>query len=192
MRFKFGDKVQVIDTYSENYNKIGKIERVLSKQTFYDYVVRFDDDVNMFVDCQLSEMVFELGDPVLITKDGSIHYGCVGEISRINQTGTYRVTFNYGGEVITRTYYGDNLEPVQEVEKENYYDKGGIRNIEYIQKKLGKDDFRGYCRGNLLKYTARYGVKHDDVVSEATKIKDYACWLLDNEMGVPLRKGENE
>ena len=42
-----------------------------------------------------------------------------------------------------------------------HYKVGGIEAIDYIQAKLSKEEFAGYCRGNALKYISRAGHKAD-------------------------------
>jgi hypothetical protein len=36
-----------------------------------------------------------------------------------------------------------------------HYTKGGIETIDFIQAKLTPDEFRGYLKGNIIKYTTR-------------------------------------
>jgi hypothetical protein len=36
-----------------------------------------------------------------------------------------------------------------------HYTVGGIETIDYIQAKLTSDEFRGYLKGNVIKYTSR-------------------------------------
>ena len=40
-----------------------------------------------------------------------------------------------------------------------HYKVGGIETIDYIKAKLTPDEFRGYLKGNLLKYSSRIGHK---------------------------------
>jgi hypothetical protein len=42
-----------------------------------------------------------------------------------------------------------------------HYTAGGIETIDYIQAKLTPEEFRGYLRGNILKYSSRAGLKGD-------------------------------
>ena len=55
-------------------------------------------------------------------------------------------------------------EPEVEVDMVNHpphYTAGGIETIDYIQAKLTPEEFRGYLRGNILKYSSRAGLKGD-------------------------------
>lgn len=42
-----------------------------------------------------------------------------------------------------------------------HYTVGGIEVIDYIKAKLTAEEFRGYLKGNMLKYTSRAGYKED-------------------------------
>lgn len=48
-----------------------------------------------------------------------------------------------------------------EVNHPAHYTDGGIETIDFIQAKLSPEEFRGYCRGNAMKYLSRAGKKGD-------------------------------
>ena len=48
-----------------------------------------------------------------------------------------------------------------------HYTKGGIETIDFIQAKLSPEEYRGYLRGNLLKYASRLGDKGSDDAGKA-------------------------
>jgi len=55
-------------------------------------------------------------------------------------------------------------EPEANVDMVNHpphYTAGGIETIDYIQAKLTPEEFRGYLKGNVLKYSSRAGLKGD-------------------------------
>jgi hypothetical protein len=54
-----------------------------------------------------------------------------------------------------------------------HYKVGGIEVIDYIKAKLTPEEFRGYLKGNMLKYTSRAGHK-DDAVEDIGKLVWYA------------------
>jgi hypothetical protein len=54
-----------------------------------------------------------------------------------------------------------------------HYTVGGIETIDFIQAKLTPDEFRGYLKGNILKYTSRAGHK-GDVDTDIGKLVWYA------------------
>jgi hypothetical protein len=49
-----------------------------------------------------------------------------------------------------------------------HYTKGGIETIDFIQAKLSPEEYRGYLRGNLLKYASRLGEKDSDDAGKAS------------------------
>ena len=70
-------------------------------------------------------------------------------------------------------------------DKSTYYDVGGIETLEIIKAKLTKEQFTGFCLGNILKYGSRLAHKHDDGGKrDSEKIKMYSTFLeehLDND-----------
>ena len=67
----------------------------------------------------------------------------------------------------------------------SYYERIPVQPIEYMHLVMSKEEFRGYCIGNIMKYLSRYGHK-DDPQKEAKKVADYARWLFENESSQPL------
>ena len=53
-----------------------------------------------------------------------------------------------------------------------HYTHGGIETIDFIQAKLTPEEFRGYLKGNILKYGSRIGHKDNDM-QDAGKINWY-------------------
>lgn len=51
--------------------------------------------------------------------------------------------------------------PTDMVNSPPHYKVGGIETIDYIQAKLTPEEFRGYLKGNVLKYTSRAEYKGD-------------------------------
>lgn len=54
-----------------------------------------------------------------------------------------------------------------------HYKVGGIETIDFIKAKLTPEEFRGYLKGNVLKYASRAGHKND-AVEDAGKLAWYA------------------
>ena len=50
----------------------------------------------------------------------------------------------------------DTIEPIDLINKPAHYTTGKIEVIDYIQDKLTKEQFEGYCIGNAHKYISRY------------------------------------
>ena len=57
----------------------------------------------------------------------------------------------------------------------SHYADGKIECIDYIQDKLTKEEFQGYCKGNALKYISRAGKKNPDKYNEDLQ---KAIWYL--------------
>ena len=69
-----------------------------------------------------------------------------------------------------------NLPPLPKPDMVNsppHYTTGGIETIDYIQAKLTHEEFRGYLKGNCLKYSSRLGHK-DAIEQDAGKLAWYA------------------
>jgi hypothetical protein len=63
------------------------------------------------------------------------------------------------------------------VNQPDHYRQGGIECIDAIQAALTPDEFRGYCKGNVLKYVWRERHK-----GNAQSLKK-ARWYLDRLLG---------
>lgn len=71
---------------------------------------------------------------------------------------------------------GDAINP-------SHYKAGGIEAIAYIEAKLTPAEFAGYCRGNMLKYISRAGLK-DDAAQDMRKALWYGeRWLRARDSG---------
>lgn len=58
----------------------------------------------------------------------------------------------------------------------SHYTHGGIECIEAIKAALTEEEFRGYCKGNILKYTWREKYKKGD--EDLKKAKWYVTYIL--------------
>jgi hypothetical protein len=63
-------------------------------------------------------------------------------------------------------------EPLDQVNKAPHYNQGGIECIDALQSALSPEEFRGFCKGNALKYTWRE--KHKNGQEDLDK----AAWYL--------------
>ena len=54
-----------------------------------------------------------------------------------------------------------------------HYKVGGIETIDFIEAKLTPEEFKGYLKGNVLKYASRAGHK-DNAIEDAGKLAWYA------------------
>ena len=63
--------------------------------------------------------------------------------------------------------------------------------IETMQANMTPEAFRGYLRGNIIKYTCRTGRKDGEgELKEAKKIQDYAKWLVESLEGKTINPRE--
>ena len=60
-----------------------------------------------------------------------------------------------------------------------HYKVGGIETIDYLQAKLSPEEYRGYLRGNALKYLSRAGQK-DNTAQDYSK----AIWYIERLLSV--------
>lgn len=70
----------------------------------------------------------------------------------------------------------------ENVNHPSHYNQGGIECIEALKSALGKEGFKGFCAGNVIKYTWRY--QHKNRIEDCKKAKWYLEELikeLDNE-----------
>ncbi len=62
--------------------------------------------------------------------------------------------------------------------KSGYYDVGGIETLDIIRAKLTDEEYRGYLKGNAIKYLCRLSFKGSPE-RDAEKVANYAQWLAD-------------
>lgn len=105
--------------------------------------------------------------------DGSCTFYCYDE-----ETKTY---LNW----LARGFMGaPNIEKTAEALKavegsaktSSHYQVGTKQPIEIMQEVMTQEEFQGFLRGNVIKYSLRLGHK-DAAVKEAAKIEQYAKWL---------------
>ena len=80
----------------------------------------------------------------------------------------------------------ENKENVATDTNQHYQHK--TQPIVYIQQVMADlplNGFEGACIKDIIKYCSRYGLK-DDEVKEASKILDYALWLLLEAKGIEI------
>jgi hypothetical protein len=73
--------------------------------------------------------------------------------------------------------YDDRAPPVDPVNHPPHYTAGGIETIDAIEAALTAEEFRGYCKGNALKYVWRE--KHKGQNESLRK----AIWYLNRLVG---------
>lgn len=60
-----------------------------------------------------------------------------------------------------------------------HYQKGGMQLLDIWKAKLSKEEFVGFCKGNILKYVIRS--KHKNGLEDLKKAKVYLDWLIEAE-----------
>lgn len=83
-----------------------------------------------------------------------------------------------GWAAVEKAWAG-NGDPVDMVNAPPHYTDGGIEAIDYLRAKLTPEEFRGFCKGNALKYLSRAGKKGD-----ATEDYAKSAWYLARLTGV--------
>lgn len=63
-----------------------------------------------------------------------------------------------------------------------HYTAGGIETIDFIQAKLTPEEFQGYLKGNIIKYTSRAG-KKNELVEDFEKGQWYMNRLVQHLKG---------
>lgn len=83
-----------------------------------------------------------------------------------------------------------DLAPYTLVNNNTHYDTLH-QPIETMQANMTPEAFRGYLRGNIIKYTCRMGRKDGEAeLKEAKKIQDYAKWLVESLEGKTINPRE--
>lgn len=67
-----------------------------------------------------------------------------------------------------------NSDPVH---APNHYTQGGIETIDFIRAKMTPEEFRGYCKGNTLKYLSR--AEYKGGLEDYKKAQVYLGWLIE-------------
>ena len=60
----------------------------------------------------------------------------------------------------------------------NHYQHGDIECIDAIRSATSTEGFRGFCKGNIMKYLWRY--EHKGGVQDLIKAQEYLRWLIDD------------
>lgn len=76
----------------------------------------------------------------------------------------------------------DEKEEIENIPQTSpsYYDVGGISVNDVIRAKLTPEEYAGWCKGNILKYTMRAKYKEDEQ-KDLKKAADYMRWLIESK-----------
>jgi hypothetical protein len=67
-----------------------------------------------------------------------------------------------------------------EVNRPAHYTQGGIECLDAIEAALGRDGFRAFLRGQVIKYVWRAELKHASPLTDARKAQFYLCRYIDS------------
>ena len=76
-------------------------------------------------------------------------------------------------------YHPEDLEDESDPVNSPSHYVGKIECIDYLRDKLTKEEFTGFCMGNVLKYSSRWRKK--DGLQDLKKAKVYLEWAIENE-----------
>ena len=63
------------------------------------------------------------------------------------------------------------------VTRPSHYTSGGLEVKTILKKKLTPEEFKGFCKGNVLKYTLRADFKNGK--EDYAKAREYLKWLME-------------
>lgn len=135
------------------------------------------------------EALFKVGDRVECVVDYScLPKGSKGTVLIIDSDGSIGVEwddFDGGHDFYDRVdgckaghgwwLNANKLKLINEEHSSLHYETT-VQPIEFMQANMTHEEFIGFLKGNIIKYTARCG-KKDDVDKEVAKIIEYAKWL---------------
>lgn len=71
-----------------------------------------------------------------------------------------------------------------------HYDRGAVQPIDFMEGSFTEDEFRGYLKGNVVKYVSRYRYKGTPE-ADLTKAAVYLGWLRDFEARLAVAEAMN-
>lgn len=78
-----------------------------------------------------------------------------------------------------KLHWRSSATPVDTVNHPNHYNTGQIETIDYLRDKLTKEEFTGFCVGNVMKYLSRWRQKGG--LEDLKKAQVYLGWAVENE-----------
>lgn len=70
----------------------------------------------------------------------------------------------------------DDYINIETVNSPDHYNQGGIETIDYLKSTLTKEEFAGFCKGNVLKYVSREA--HKNGIEDLKKAQWYLNRLI--------------
>jgi len=66
----------------------------------------------------------------------------------------------------------------------DHYNRGVIQPIDFMESHFTPDEYRGYLKGQVIKYISRYRYKGSPI-ADLAKAQTYILWLLEFEENRP-------
>lgn len=178
LHFQSG-RLKLYATYTKNGIMIGG---KTNKNDIVDYISkdnRYEVDLHNIKDGDV--IYFEDGNEHIID---TVTFDEDGVILNIYDYGTYKFFYNgknyyehEGKHNIVQVIMSTQEENKDNVNHPSHYTSGGIECIEAIKASMSKDEYKGYLKGNVLKYVWRYKNKNNPV-EDLKKAKVYLEWLI--------------
>lgn len=87
-----------------------------------------------------------------------------------------------GIEPVGGVYMADEIKREGHLANSSYYDAGGVSVLDIWKSKMSKEEFEGLCKGMIIKYICRAGVKDPTKeVEDLKKTKQYLEWLIESK-----------
>lgn len=86
------------------------------------------------------------------------------------------------------SYYMEQASMIDNINPPHYKNKP-IETIDAIESQLSSEEFKGYCKGNALKYISRSGLKYENTEEEDLM---KAQWYLNRVLKVLQRPKINK
>lgn len=71
------------------------------------------------------------------------------------------------------------LSTKHEATSPEHYKQGGMQVIDILKAKMSAEEFKGFCKGNILKYVMRADFKNG--VEDLKKAQVYLGWLIEEK-----------
>jgi hypothetical protein len=69
----------------------------------------------------------------------------------------------------------------------SHYGRGAIQPIDFMESNFTPDEYRGYLKGQVIKYISRYQYKGKPI-ADLAKAQTYLAWLIEFEGGIDERR----
>lgn len=190
-KYEIGDLVICTDTTKDNFEKLitNKLYEVVGREVIDGdilYAVKDSNENIRYSIDRFEKFKYKIGDKIVVLRDTVFHMQPIGSIRTIKA-----INFNNCGLEVEEFYTAlfiddvellseykekllkDKTKPTDIINQPYHYTSGGIEVIDYIKAKLTKEEYKGYIKGNILKYISRAGKKESEI-SDISKASWYA------------------